>query len=395
MKTLVIDEEEDARVPFLRGILTRSLQDAGLAFADAYELATRVRRELSNTSEVTVEDLRDQVVRTMQASHSSELVERYLARKSGVSTIQIHHSPEEVTPFSRTEHRRTLENVGLTSEESFAIVSRIEPELLATREVVTPELLIELTERCLAEAVGIGPAVAKRYGVWQRFLRSGRPLILLIGGTAGVGKSTIATALANRLDIVRTQSTDMLREVMRTMLPRKLLPVLHMSSYNAWEVLPGREKAEAHEADSLLVDGYRTQADLLSVASESVIDRALRERVSLILEGVHIQPAILDKLHVHDEAAIVHVVLAVVKKKELRRRIAGRATEAPARRSDRYLKHFDEIWRLQSLLLDEADNAGIPIVVNDDKDKVIREIIRVTIEQLSVADVAMRNVATS
>ena len=36
-KILIEDREENTRVPFLRGILIRSLQDAGLAFKDAYE----------------------------------------------------------------------------------------------------------------------------------------------------------------------------------------------------------------------------------------------------------------------------------------------------------------------------------------------------------------------
>ena len=30
----------------------------------------------------------------------------------------------------------------------------------------------------------------------------------------------------------------MLREVMRTMIPQRLLPVLHASSFNAWQELP-------------------------------------------------------------------------------------------------------------------------------------------------------------
>ena len=37
LKTIVINERENERVPFLRGILTRSLLDAGLAFEDAFD----------------------------------------------------------------------------------------------------------------------------------------------------------------------------------------------------------------------------------------------------------------------------------------------------------------------------------------------------------------------
>jgi 2-phosphoglycerate kinase len=189
--------------------------------------------------------------------------------------------------------------------------------------------------------------------------------------------------LASRLDIVRTQSTDMLREVMRTMVPEQLLPVLHQSSFTAWRALPGQPEALDKVPESLLIHGYRTQADLLSVAIQAVIQRGLRERVSLILEGVHIHPAYIEKLEADDDAIVIPVMIGVLKRKRLQRRIRGRGSEVPQRRAERYLKHFEEIWHLQSYLLSEADRADIPIVVNNDRDKVFREIMRITIERLS------------
>ena len=133
----------------------------------------------------------------------------------------------------------------------------------------------------------------------------------------------------------------------------------------------------------LLVNGYRSQADLLAVAIEAVVQRALRERVSLIMEGVHIHPAMVEKLAIDNDAIVMPIMLGVLKRKQLQRRIRGRGTDVPQRRADRYLKHFDEIWRLQSYLLSEADRADIPIVVNSDRDKVFREIMRITIETLA------------
>ena len=47
-KLLVEDPGEHTQVPFLRGILTRSLQDSGLPFDEAYNLASEVRRELDD-----------------------------------------------------------------------------------------------------------------------------------------------------------------------------------------------------------------------------------------------------------------------------------------------------------------------------------------------------------
>ncbi len=96
-----------------------------------------------------------------------------------------------------------------------------------------------------------GPPYDQNYLVWKKFQQSGKPLLLMIGGATGSGKSTIATEIAHSLDIVRTQSTDMLREVMRIMLPPGLLPILHVSSFNAWQTLPRVRSTVGPPSDSL------------------------------------------------------------------------------------------------------------------------------------------------
>ena len=382
-KIFVEDREEDTRVPFLRGILIRSLQDAGLPFNDAYELATEIRNDLDDSPLITSEELRQRVIDQLKTRSGQDIINRYGKQKKPFG-IQVEQRDGQVTPFSRVEYQHCLENIGLTSDESMEVVTRVHKHLVDRRiEEMTSRHLGELTYRYLRQSKQLGAAVAHRWLVWRDFIKSGKPLIFLIGGTAGCGKSTTATMLASRLDIVRTQSTDMLREVMRIMMPEQLIPVLHTSSFTAWTALPGQPESVQEAPDTLLVNGYRSQADLLAVAIEAVIQRALREQVSLILEGVHIHPAFMEKLENNHDAIVIPIMLGVLKRKQLQRRIHGRGTDAPQRRGDRYLKHFDEIWRLQSYLLSEADHANIPIVANSHRDKVFREIMRITIETLS------------
>jgi 2-phosphoglycerate kinase len=382
-KVLVEDRDENARVPFLRGILIRSLQDSGLSFDAAYELATEIRNDLSDAPEVTTSDLRQRVTERLKTRSEDAVIDRYCKQKSPFG-IQIEQRDGQLLPFSRIEYQHCLENIGLTNEDASEIVTTVHQHLIDRRiDTMTSRRLGELTYRYLRQSHKLGSAVAHRWLVWRNFVNSGRPLIFLVGGTAGCGKSTIATMLASRLDIVRTQSTDMLREVMRIMTPKQLIPVLHTSSFTAWTALPGAPEAIQDVPETLLINGYRSQADLLAVAIEAVVQRALRERVSLILEGVHIHPAFMEKLGNSSDAIVIPVMLGVLKKKQLQRRIKGRGSEAPQRRSERYLNHFDEIWRLQSYLLSEADVANIPIVANTHRDKVFREIMRITIELLA------------
>jgi len=383
-KIIVEDREEQTRVPFLRGILIRSLQDAGLPFDSAYELATEIRRDLGDSMLISTEGLRQRVLDELKSRAGLDVITRYEKQKLDFA-IHVEQRSGQQTQFSRLEYQNCLETIGLTGEESMDIVATVYKHLVDRRiELITSRRLSQLTYRYLRQSSELGPAVAQRWLVWRDFVNSGRPLIFLIGGTAGCGKSTIATMLANRLDIVRTQSTDMLREVMRIMMPRQLVPVLHTSSFAAWTALPGEPETVKNEvSDTLLVNGYRSQADLLAVAIEAVIQRALRERVSLILEGVHIHPAVVEKLTTDGDAVVIPIMLGVLKRKQLQQRIRGRGSDAPQRRGDRYLKHFEEIWRLQSYLLSEADRTNIPIIVNSDRDKVFREIMRHTIETLA------------
>jgi 2-phosphoglycerate kinase len=382
-KILVEDQEEQTKVPFLRGILIRSLQDAGLSFKESYRLASDIRSDLGDDTLITTRELREIVLQRLKAIKGEHVVSRYEEHNLPFN-IMVEQRDGQLSPFSRLEYQLGLETIGLESNEAVTFVGMLHKHLTDRHiEQITSRRLALLTYRYLRQSPELGPAVADRWLVWRDFANSGRPLIFLVGGTAGCGKSTTATMLASRLDIVRTQSTDMLREVMRTMIPKQLMPVLHTSSFSAWTALPGQPETLSDVPESLLVHGYRSQADLLSVAIEAVIQRALRERVSLILEGVNIHPAFVETLKTEADAVVIPVMLGVLKRKQLQRRIRGRSTDVPQRRAERYLKHFDEIWRLQSYLLSEADRTNIPIVINSDKNKVFREIMRITIETLA------------
>lgn len=378
-KILITDAVEGKSAPFLRGILTRSLQAAGLSFEEAYELASVIREELADTEEITSAELRQIAARHLEQTFGNTIAQRYQSPNHASATIMVERTGLQTLPFSRGELRQSLESCGLSTEQSMAIVARIYDHLVRKGvERISSNKLGLLIYRYLRRELGAD--AAQRYLVWVDYRHGNRPLIILIGGTAGCGKSTMATELANQLDIVRTQSTDMLREVMRMMLPNRLLPILHTSSFVAWKALP--IKVHAADPDALLADGYRSQVELISVACEAVIQRALKERVSLILEGVHMHPSLLSSIPRNNDAIVVPIMLQLSKPESLRRRFKGRGTQAPNRRAERYLKNFDGIWRLQSFLVSEAERANIPVITNDDRHEAVRQIMRTIIDAL-------------
>ena len=381
-KIVIVDSTEGTETPFLRGILTSSLLEVGLAFEEAYELASRIRSKLADKESITTQEMRKLVVRELIKRESSDALEFYtgIKGKGPGRNIQIHDKLGGSTAFSLPRHRQSLESSGLNTDKA---------------SLISHQLLKELEERKSAEAqvndIGrmtfnilktqLGREAAQRYLIWVDYNRSGRPLILLLGGTTGSGKSTIATELAHQLGIVRTQSTDMLREVMRMMIPERLLPALHASSFNAWRRLPDHHSDTA--MDELIIMGYNHQAELVSVPCEAVIQRALRERVSLILEGIHISSSLLQRIGDTQDAVIVPIMLAVLKQDQLKQQLRGRGVVAPERESSQYLSHFEQIWELQSYLLSEADNSTMNIITNDEKEKTTARVMRAINEVLA------------
>jgi 2-phosphoglycerate kinase len=381
-KVLVENPEDENQTPFLRGILTRSLQKSGLTFDQAHEISNIIRDEIEDRPLITTLDLERLVIKHLKKAKAEHAVSLYENRNMPYM-LQVETDDGQFAAFSPSRYRSDLEAIGLTPEEALTIVDEVSAHLLRRNKPdVSSKYIAKITYRILRKSEDLGKKVAYRWLVWRDFIHSGRPLVFLLGGTAGCGKSTIATRLASRLEIARMQSTDMLREVMRTMIPREAEPILHKSSYTAWQELP-EEIQDSEDRNQRIYIGYCRQAEILSVAIKAVIHRALHERVSVIVEGVHFHPTIIKKIIEPGDALVVPVMLAVLKRKALQSRIKGRSTNVPQRRADRYLEHFESIWQLQTFLLSESDAAGVPIISNTDKDDVFREIMLYTIDRLA------------
>ncbi len=393
MAKILVKESKQARaVPFLRGILTRSLLRTGLSFEEAYQIASQVRQDLGKAkglrqdketgdSMVTVEELRERVLSVLQARFGEDVSERYRVCPYAYTDVAVLHQDGTTSVFSRASLGGCLRICGLNDEDAASITIRVYQHLIDRgRTEVSTSHLRELISRVLYREMGA--RVASRYEAWLDHHNSAKSVLILIGGTAASGKSTLASELARLLGILRTQSTDMLREVMRMMVPQRLMPTLHMSSFNAWRALPTHRQVEP-VADEILFDGFRAQAAHVSVACQAVIQRARNERVSLILEGVHVYPTLYENMEHDPDIIVVPIMLGVLKPDQLEARIRGRGTLVPERRAQRYLHDFDAIWKLQSYLLSEADHAGVTIVTNTDIQMAASQVLEVILDKIT------------
>src|SRR5258705_13998682 len=97
-----------------------------------------------------------------------------------------------------------------------------------------------------------GAQVIRRLRLFGRLDDLDLPVVLLIGGATGTGKSTVATEIAYRLGITRVTSTDFIRQTMRAFFSHEFMPSIHYSSFDAGLAMP--------DADDPLVAGFLEQS---------------------------------------------------------------------------------------------------------------------------------------
>jgi 2-phosphoglycerate kinase len=193
---------------------------------------------------------------------------------------------------------------------------------------------------------------------------SDRPLVILIGGTTGTGKSTVATEIAYKLGITRLTSTDSIRQTLRAFFSHEFMPTIHYSSFEAGAAVP--------EADDPLVAGFLEQSRNVLVGVNASIERALQEGWSIIFEGVHLVPGLLPT---EVEGAVVcPFVLSIDDETEHAQHFFSR-TEGSERPLGNYLDHFAEIRRLQTFIVGRAEREGIPVIENESREQTSAEVI--------------------
>ncbi len=217
--------------------------------------------------------------------------------------------------------------------------------------------------------------MAKTIGLAQRTaqtLAANPPRLLLIAGASGVGKSTAAVGVAHRAGFRRVMSTDAIREIMRAIIEPEQSPALHRSSFSSGE-----------SGDAVL--DWNETCLAVETGVSAIVDRARREGVDLLLEGVHLVPS-ARLLRAWEEAGGVALgVVMVVDEERTHESMLKKRDMNSYRRSDRYLANFSRIRAIQDGLIERAKIANWPLVdpsrVEDDVERVFTLLNRAVQEQ--------------
>ena len=256
-------------------------------------------------------------------------------------------------PYSKGLMAQSMSASGLAPERAYHAARTIEARLA---ELERHEIDTEALRLLAAEVLGEneGDEAARRFLDWQDLDRLERPLIVMLGGAPGVGKSTLATMLASRVGITRVMPTDAIRNIIRAFFSHDFMPVVHYSSFEAGKTV---DPAEVGDADPDIV-GYLRQVSGIRTGVSAIVDRALGEGTSMILEGVHLVPGALGE-GVRARCVLVEAVVAIADEEAHRGHFSMRGGDRPA---TRYLDRFEQIRKLQAHLVERARVQGVPVI---------------------------------
>ncbi len=272
-------------------------------------------------------------------------------------------------PFSKGVLARSLTRAEMDPNKAYTFASQIESHLRdGGIQVIELDDLIRIVREQLKEE---DEEIAEKYGMWKKIRKCREPLIILIGGSSGVGTSSIAFEVANRLGIRNMISTDMIREVMRKIVSKELIPTIYESSYTAYRSL---RIPPPPELDEVLI-GFRDHVDTVSVGVDAVIERALKEGISIVIEGVHIVPGFIREDLV--AKGNVNMFVLTLQDEEIHKgRFYSRCRQLWARRPlKRYMNYFGAIRRTHKYFESQANKYRVPIIENIDVTTTIDSII--------------------
>jgi 2-phosphoglycerate kinase len=265
-------------------------------------------------------------------------------------------------PYSRGLMARALMAVGVVPDRAYALARRVADELAARGgDVMELERLGALAVESLGEAEG--SEAVRQLRRYQQLRELERPLVILVGGATGTGKSTVATEIAYRLGITRVTSTDFVRETMRAFFSHEFMPSIHYSSFEADGAAP--------DADDPLVAGFLEQSREVLVGVRASIERALREGWSMVLEGVHLVPGLLPLV---DENALVTACVLKIDDETAHAQHFFTREAGTERPMARYLDRFAEIRRLQRFIVERAERVGVPVIENENAERATRAV---------------------
>lgn len=357
-------------------MITHDLVQKGFGFEESYAVADAIRDRVADLETVTTQELRELIQDHLEEHLGADRALLFARpRPAAADRYVIHRGQKQ--PLSRGLLANSIHAAGVELDRAYLRVAELEQRLV--REEVTTLTSQELARRVAEVLEEVeGADAARRYRLVRRIQRLPRPVVIYIGGASGTGKSTLALELAPLLRIYRITATDTIRQMMRIVFSPQILPELHSSSFETGRFGPEPD-VEAlpwgAEAEQRVVTRFEEQASRVIVGVRAVVERAIEENMSIVVEGVHLHPPSVPFSDLEGACYQVPLVLALQDRETHRTRFLSRA-RLGGRRADRYVDNFTRIRAIHDHLLQQAEAHNVPLLDADAGDRTVANTVR-------------------
>jgi 2-phosphoglycerate kinase len=194
-----------------------------------------------------------------------------------------------------------------------------------------------------------------------------QPIIVLIGGIPGVGKTSIAGEIARDQGMDIILSGDYLREFIRPFGDLERFKVMGKSIYEAWQFF-GEKSPES------IISGFLAQSGIMNSGINAIIRRAISNGENLIIEVLHFVPSQIDRnllnqiipLYLYIDDISLHA-------QRLKDRVNFTHANSPGERLADQLETYRHMMRYS---LEESRKFGIRVFENSDYNMTVKNVKR-------------------
>ncbi|MAK40817.1 MAG: hypothetical protein CL993_03710 [Euryarchaeota archaeon] len=172
--------------------------------------------------------------------------------------------------------------------------------------------------------------------------------LVVITGTSGVGKSTLAGRINSEMSFDKMTSTDTIREVLRTRVDLVGEGALHRSSFE--------------NAGSNAVENWKETVEILAEGISSVINRAENKIIDLIIEGVHFLPTKRLISNWEKGGGIAVGIVLYVENLDIHKEMISNREKHNGKKVNHYLNNIDRIREIQSEMMVRGIESGWKLI---------------------------------
>lgn len=261
--------------------------------------------------------------------------------------------------FSRGMLAHALLQKGIKYEDAYNVAKKVQKNILSDFPkkksiVINEDKLESYVEEIVAKK--FDEATLSRIQLIDQWDHSSMPLIVLICGGAGTGTSALGKALSERFSINQIVSTGSIAHILRKIIAPELAPELHVKSYEAYEKLRPLQSVLYDE----VIVGYEESSRFVASAVEALINRSIKEGISIIIRGEHLVPRYISKKILSNPNVVYFAVKINDSKLQLRRILA----QSDMLEHDDIVLNFPSIRKISNYIIDQAEENNLPVIEN-------------------------------